>query len=61
MLKYFKFDVYSVCGVSFPDRKNIAEEINRYAQENELKIIQIVLCDDNGIFVVFEEGGENGR
>ena len=34
------------------------EQINNYAETNNLTIVQIAPLYGNGIFVLFEEGGE---
>lgn len=58
MIKYFRFQVTSVGGFQFTIKEETAKEINKYAEENELKIVSISLCGDNGMFVVFEKIGE---
>ena len=54
MLKYFRFPSKSVGGFHVTEKNETVKEINEYAEENGLKIIQISACDDNGLFVVFE-------
>ena len=54
MLKYFRFPSKSVNGFHITEKNRTVKEINEYAEENNLKIIQISACDDNGLFVVFE-------
>ena len=55
MLKYFRFPSKTFGGFSFAEKHAVVYEINGYAEENGLKIIQISACDDNGLFVVFEK------
>lgn len=54
MVKYFRFPTLSVGGFQITKKEETVEEINKYAYENRLKVIQISVCEDNGIFVVFE-------
>ena len=55
MIKYFRFESHSVGGFHITEKEKTVNEINTYAEENNLKIVQISACDDNGIFVVFEK------
>ena len=55
MLKYFRFPSQSVGGCCIALKEETVKEINKFAEENNLKIHQISACDDNGLFVVFEE------
>lgn len=55
MIKYFRFPTTSVHGVQYADRNEVAKDINKFAEENEFKIVQISVCDDTGIFVLFEK------
>ena len=55
MLKYFGFPSQTYNGYSFSKKGDVVKEINEYAEKNNLKIIQIYSCDDNGLFVVFEK------
>lgn len=55
VLKYFRFPSKSVCGFHITEKEETVKAINKYAEENGLKIIQISACDDNGLFVVFEK------
>ena len=55
MLKYFMFPSKTIGGHSFTNKKEVVKEINEYAEENNLKIIQITSCDDSGLFVLFEK------
>lgn len=54
MLKYFRFVSQSVSGFYITSKEETVKEINKFAEENNLKIHQIFACDDNGLFVVFE-------
>ena len=55
MLKYFGFKSTSVCGIYFSEKEETVKEINKYSEENGLKIIQVYSIDDNGLFVVFDK------
>ena len=55
MLKYFIFPSQALGGCYFSLKEETAKEINKFAEENNLKIHQIYACDDNGLFVVFEK------
>ena len=55
MLKYFWFPSQSLGGRCITHKEETVKEINKYAEENNLKIMQIHSCDDNGLFVVFEK------
>lgn len=55
MLKYFRFPSQSVGGFHITKKEETVEAVNTYAEENNLKIIQVSACDDNGLFVVFEK------
>ena len=55
MVKYFMFPTQSVGRFQFTMKEETAKEINKYAEKNDLKIIQISVCGDNGMFVVFEK------
>lgn len=55
MLKYFRFPTQSVGGFLFTKKEETVKEVNKYAEENNLKIIQVSACDDNGLFIVFEK------
>lgn len=55
MLKYFRFPTQSVHGVNFAKKEETVMEVNKFAEENGLKIVQISSCDDCGIFVVFDK------
>ena len=55
MLKYFCFPSQFLGGRCIMHKEETAKEINKYAEENNLKIMQIYSCDDSGLFVVFEK------
>ena len=55
MIKYFEFETHSVGGFHLTNKNKTVNEINTYAEENNLKIVQISACNDDGIFVVFEK------
>ncbi len=42
------------------DDAPLEEQINDYAEENHLKIIAIATMYQNGIYVLFERGADNG-
>ena len=54
MLKYFTFKATAAGGYCLIKKEETVKEINKYAEENDLKIIQVSVCD-NGIYVVFEK------
>lgn len=55
MIKYFRFKGMTVSGRWIVDRSGTAKEINEYAEKNGLKIAQISVCEDAGVFVVFNK------
>ena len=55
MIKYFMYPYRNVHGMYVTDKIGITKEINEYAEKNGLKIIQISVCEDTGLFVVFEK------
>lgn len=40
------------------DEPSYEDQINNYAESNDLTIVQIAPLYGNGIFVLFEKGGE---
>lgn len=55
MIEYFSYKGMTVGNRWIADRRGTAKEINKYAENNGLKIVQISACEDTGLFVVFEK------
>ena len=55
MVKYFIYPCRNVHGIYVTDKIGAAKEINEYAEKNGLKIVQISVCENTGVFVVFEK------
>lgn len=54
MVEYFRFPTQSIGGFQLTSKEDTAKEINRYAKDKNLRVVQIAVCEDNGMFVVFE-------
>lgn len=55
MIKYFSFPVRNIGGLHVTMKEETCREINDYANQHNLKVIQISVCGDNGLFVVFDK------
>ena len=56
MVKYFSFESHIMPGnITVTNKNKTVDEINTYAEKNNLKIVQISMCNDDGIFVVFKK------
>lgn len=55
MIKYFRFPVRNIGGLHITMKEETVEEVNSYAEKHGLKIVQIAVCEDNGMFVVFDK------